>query len=235
MSSKDNEERHVLLTETGHQRPEKAHREITAALNALENLGPAVAVFGSARTKPGHPYYELARETSKALGDAGYGIITGGGPGIMEASNLGASQAGVASVGLHMHLPSEQEMNEHINLPLVFDYFFCRKIFYVDPAQAFVVLPGGAGTLDELFEVMTLIKTAKIPSYPVVLAPTAYWQGLVDWLRDAALAEQNIDRADITMLKLADTAEEIVAHVQAVKRPRRRPQGGASVAKRKKS
>lgn len=217
------EEGHVLLTETGHRRPEQAHKEITEALNAVEGLGPAVAIFGSARTAKDHPYYKLAKDTAKTLGDAGYSIITGGGPGIMEAANQGAKQSGVTSVGLHMNLPSEQAMNSYVNLPLIFEYFFCRKIFYVDPAQAFVVLPGGAGTLDELFEVMTLIKTSKIPSYPLVLAPTPYWQGLVDWLREAALSENNIDRADIRMLRLADTPEEILEHVQSVKNPRRRP------------
>lgn len=217
------DETHVLLTETGHRRPEQAHREITEALNAVEGLGPAVAVFGSARTPKTHPYYKLAQDTSRVLGEAGYSIITGGGPGIMEAANKGAKQAGVTSVGLHMNLPSEQAMNRYVNLPLMFEYFFCRKIFYVDPAQAFVVMPGGAGTLDELFEVMTLIKTSKIPSYPLVLAPTPYWHGLVEWLKEAALQENNIDRADIRMLRLADTPEEILEHVQSVKNPRRRP------------
>jgi len=218
------EEDQALLTETGHRRPQQAHKEISIAINALRELGPAVSIFGSARTARDHPYYKLAFETSKLLGENGYSIITGGGPGLMEASNKGAKQAGVTSVGLHMNLPNEQSMNRYINLPLIFDYFFCRKIFYVDPAQAFVILPGGAGTLDELFEVMTLIKTSKIPSYPLVLAPTAYWQGLVDWLREAALAEKNIDRADLRMLRLADTPQEILEHVQSVKHPRRRAQ-----------
>jgi uncharacterized protein (TIGR00730 family) len=205
------------------RRMEGANQEISAGLKVVEGLGPAVAVFGSARTDKDHPFYKLAEETGKVLGQAGYAVITGGGPGIMEASNKGAKDAGAKSVGLHMNLPSEQAMNNHVNLPLMFEYFFCRKVFYVDPAQAFVVLPGGAGTLDELFEVMTLIKTSKIPSYPLVLAPSSYWQGLVDWLEQSALAEGNIDKADLSMLRLVDTPQQILEQVQSVKKPRRRP------------
>jgi uncharacterized protein (TIGR00730 family) len=216
------EEPQTFYAQTGHQQPDRAQKEIAEAYQAVEGLGPAVSIFGSARTDRKHAYYKLARETGKILGDAGYGVITGGGPGIMEAANRGAKEAGAPSVGLHITLPNEQAINKYVDLPLVFKYFFCRKIFYVDPAQAFVVLPGGSGTLDELFEVLTLIKTAKIPAYPVVLAPSSYWQGLFEWLKDTALADYNIDAADLRMLRMADTPEEILAHVQSVKKARKR-------------
>jgi len=212
----------TVLNQTGHGQPEVARQEIAKAKAVLADLGPAVAVFGSARTDRKHPYYKLARDASRLLGENGFDIITGGGPGIMEASNRGAKEAGVKSVGLHMLLPDEQSMNRYVTLPLEFNYFFCRKIFYVDPAQAFVCFPGGSGTLDELFEVITLIKTSKIPSYPLILAPSDYWRGLVDWLKQVPLEDHNIDPIDIRMLRLADTPEEILEHVQSIKRARKR-------------
>lgn len=212
----------VLLQQSGHGQPDRAAKEIAVAKDRVKDLGPAVSVFGSARTDRKHPYYKLARETTRLLGENGFDIITGGGPGIMEAANRGAKEAGVNSVGLHMLLPDEQSMNRYVTLPIEFNYFFCRKIFYVDPAQAFVCFPGGSGTLDELFEVITLIKTSKIPSYPLILAPGNYWRGLVEWLKEVPLEDKNIDQIDVRMLRLADTPEEILEHVQSIKRARRR-------------
>lgn len=220
--SQDPRDYEGMLTQTGHGQPEVAREEIARAKQVLSDLGPAVSVFGSARTDRKHPYYKLARESCRLMGENGFDIITGGGPGLMEACNRGAKEAGVNSVGLHMLLPDEQAMNRYVTLPLEFNYFFCRKIFYVDPAQAFVCFPGGSGTLDELFEVITLIKTSKIPSYPLILAPGDYWRGLVEWLKEVPLEDHNIDPIDIRMLRLADTPEEILEHVQSIKRARRR-------------
>lgn len=214
----------TFLAQTGHGSPAKAHAEIGRAYLALHDLGPAVSIFGSAKTPRNHPHYKFARQVARELGEAGYAIITGGGPGIMEAANRGAKEAGVPSVGLHMELPSEQKCNKYVDIPVIFQYFFCRKIFYVDPASAFVTMPGGLGTLDELFEVMTLIKTSKIAAYPMILGPSDYWQGLKDWMAEAPLDNEWLGEADIKAMQLADTPADVLEKVQAVKRPRKRPQ-----------
>ena len=214
----------ISLAQTGRNSPGQARAEIASAYEALRDLGPAVSIFGSARTERSHPHYKLAREVARALGEAGYAIITGGGPGIMEAANRGAKDAGVPSVGLHIELPSEQACNRYVDVPVNFRYFFTRKIFYVDPASAFVALPGGAGTLDELFEAMTLVQTSKIPAYPIIIAPGEYWSGLKSWLKEQPEQHGWLGSRDIDSLKLADTPEDVVAEIKAAGTPRRRPQ-----------
>ena len=161
--------------------------EFVEGFGALAELGPAVSVFGSARTKPGTPFYELATQVGRRLVEEGYAVITGGGPGAMEAANKGARDAGGASVGLGIELPFEQGLNEHVNLGVNFRYFFARKTMFVKYAQGFIVLPGGFGTLDELFEAVTLVQTQKVTSFPIVLMGTEYWGGLFDWLRGTVL------------------------------------------------
>lgn len=182
--------------------------EFVEGFNALAGLGPAVTVFGSARTKPGEPQYEQAVALAQRLGEAGFAIITGGGPGIMEAANKGAHQAQVLSVGLNIELPFEQHLNPYVDLDIDFRYFFVRKTMLVKYSLAFVILPGGFGTMDELFEALTLIQTGKIENFPVVLLGRDYWQGLIDWLRQTMLAEGKISEADLELLYVTDSIEE---------------------------
>lgn len=183
--------------------------EFVEGFDALAELGTAVTIFGSARTKPGDAHYESAVSVAKTLGEAGFDIITGGGPGIMEAGNKGASLAGVQSVGLNIELPFEQHLNPYVDLSIDFRYFFTRKVMLVKYAQAFVIFPGGFGTMDELFEALTLIQTGKVQNFPVVLFDTSYWGGLVDWLKNSMLTEGKISPEDLDLLILADTAEEV--------------------------
>jgi uncharacterized protein (TIGR00730 family) len=185
--------------------------ELRHGFEALASVTRGIAVFGSARTPPGHPRYELAREIGHALGRAGFDVITGGGPGAMEAANKGAREAGACSVGLNIDLPFEQGMNPYVDLAVDFHYFFARKVMFVRYSGAFVVLPGGFGTLDELFEALTLIQTKKIRFFPVVLVDTAYWSGLIDWLRDTLLGEGNISPADLSLMRVTDSVDEVVA------------------------
>ena len=199
----------VLSVETDASRLARIQRELAAGFRALASVGPAVSVFGSARTPAGHPEYELARATSRALGDAGVAIITGGGPGIMEAANRGAREAGALSVGLNIELPFEQGWNAYVDVGLEFHYFFTRKVMFVRYASAFVVFPGGFGTLDELFEALTLIQTGKVRHFPVVLAGTAYWGGLVEWLRERMLAEGKVAEDDIGLVLVSDEPDEV--------------------------
>jgi len=184
--------------------------EFVEGFGALAEVGPAVSVFGSARTKPEHPNYALGVAVGKALVGAGYAVITGGGPGSMEAANKGALEAGGTSVGLGIELPFEQGMNRYVDLGVNFRYFFARKTMFVKYAQGFVVLPGGFGTLDELFEAVTLVQTRKVTSFPLVLMGTAYWGGLLDWLRQTAEATGTISLADIDLLHVTDDVEEAV-------------------------
>ena len=184
--------------------------EFVEGFGALAELGPAVSVFGSARTQPGTPYYELGTEVGRALVDAGYAVITGGGPGAMEAANRGATEAGGASVGLGIELPFEQGLNEHVNLGVNFRYFFARKTMFVKYARGFIVLPGGFGTLDELFEAVTLVQTRKVTSFPIVLMGTEYWGGLFDWLRGAVVEAGTVSARDIDLLHLTDDVTEAV-------------------------
>jgi uncharacterized protein (TIGR00730 family) len=187
--------------------------EFVQAFETLSKIGPCVSIFGSARTKPDNPYYKQAEEIAEKLTQKGYGVITGGGFGIMEAGNKGAKQGEGKSVGLNIDLPFEQEANSYIdNDKLInFDYFFVRKVMFVKYAQGFVVMPGGVGTLDELFEAITLIQTKKIAPFPIVLVGKKYWSGLIDWIREVMLAEeQNISPEDLDLFNLVDTTDEAV-------------------------
>jgi uncharacterized protein (TIGR00730 family) len=184
--------------------------EFVEGFGLLAELPRAVSVFGSARTHPDDPQYALGMQVGAALARAGYAVITGGGPGIMEAVNRGCSEAGGVSVGLGIELPFEQRINDWVDIGLNFRYFFARKTMFVKYAQAFVVMPGGFGTLDELFEALTLVQTGKVTSFPVVLFGTEYWGGLLDWMRGTLVAQQKIKAADVDLLQVTDDVEEAV-------------------------
>jgi uncharacterized protein (TIGR00730 family) len=184
--------------------------ELAEGFTALGSIGPAVSVFGSARTPEGDPDYELARRTAELLGRAGYAVITGGGPGIMEAANRGAREAGARSVGLNIELPFEQAGNAYSDVALEFHYFFTRKLMFVRYAVGFVVFPGGFGTLDELFEALTLIQTGKVLHFPVLLVGSDWWSGLAGWLRDRLLATGKVSEADLDLVTVTDDPDEIV-------------------------
>lgn len=183
--------------------------ELAAGFGAMEGVTKAVSIFGSARTTSGSAEYALARRVAATLGRAGFAIITGGGPGSMEAANRGARDAGARSIGLTIELPTEQGTNPFVDLALEFRYFFARKIMFVRYASAFVVMPGGFGTLDELFEALTLIQTGKITNFPVVLVDTEHWAGLVDWLRTRLLATGRVGSADLALLHTTDDPDEV--------------------------
>ena len=193
----------------------KIMAEFVEAYDKMAKAGPCVAIFGSARTKPTHPHYLQAVEVGEKLARAGYGVITGGGPGIMEAGNKGAKQGEGVSVGLNIDLPFEQFHNIYIDRDhyLEFDYFFVRKVIFVKYSQAFVIMPGGFGTLDELFEAMTLIQTKKIARRPIVLLGTAYWSGLFDWIQNVQLKEGYISASDLSLFKLTDSSDEALAFI----------------------
>lgn len=178
----------------------------------LAELGPAVAVFGSARTKRDDPMYATAESVGRGLVEAGLAVITGGGPGAMEAANKGASEAGGVSVGLGIELPFEQDLNDWVDVGITFRYFFARKTMFVKYSQGYIVMPGGFGTLDELFEAITLAQTQKVTSFPVVLLGTAYWSGLIDWLRDTVLADGKIVPADLDRFYLTDDIDDALSH-----------------------
>ena len=184
--------------------------EFVEGFGALAELGEAIAVFGSARLGPEHPAYAQAEEISRRLAEAGFAVITGGGPGLMEAANKGASEAGGVSIGLGIELPFENGLNDYVDLGINFRYFFARKTMFVKYAQGFVVLPGGVGTLDELFEALTLRQTGKVKHFPIVLVGTDYWAGLLDWLRDSALAAGTISAADLDLIVVTDDLDEVV-------------------------
>ncbi len=191
--------------------------EFVMGFEKMSVIGPCVTIFGSARTKPGDQYYELAVSIAKSVSEAGYGIITGGGPGIMEAGNRGAHLAGGTSVGLNIDLPFEQHDNPYIDSDksLDFDYFFVRKVMFVKYSQGFVVMPGGFGTLDELFEAITLIQTNKIGKFPIILVGSDFWSGLMDWINNTMLAAGNISPEDLHLIKIANTEEEVVDIIDA--------------------
>jgi uncharacterized protein (TIGR00730 family) len=204
----------ILTTQSDLERIERVRRELETGFQALAGIGPAVSIFGSARAGEEDPTYELARRTARLIGDAGFAVITGGGPGIMEAANRGARDAGARSVGLNIELPFEQETNPYVDLALRFHHFYTRKVMFVRYACAFVVFPGGFGTLDELFEALTLIQTGKIRHFPVLLVERSYWRGLIDWTRDRLLAESKILPEDLELMRLSDDPAEIVEVVE---------------------
>lgn len=187
--------------------------EFVEGFDALAELGPAVSVFGSARTRPDQHSYELARQVGRLCAERGWAVITGGGPGSMEAANLGATEAGGTSVGLGIELPFEASLNEYVTLGINFRYFFVRKMMFLKYAQGFVVLPGGFGTFDEFFESLTLAQTGKITHPPVALVGTGYWQGLLEWMRSQTLAAGYISPEDLDMFIVSDDPREVVDHV----------------------
>jgi len=203
-------------------RTQRIEDELRAGFSRLAHVGKAVSIFGSARTPREDPMYAKARETAAVLGRAGFSIITGGGPGIMEAGNRGARDAGVPSIGLDIELPHEQFENHYVDISLDFHYFFARKVMFVRYASAFVVFPGGFGTLDELFEAATLRQTGKIRHFPIVLFGASYWRGLVDWLLSQVAAKGNIAAADAECLIVTDSVDEVLSIVEAAehRRPR---------------
>jgi len=191
----------------------KVMAEFVDGFERLNKIGPCVSIFGSARTDPKNKYYKLGEEIAFKLTKSGYGIISGGGDGIMEAANKGAQRAGGKSVGLNIHLPFEQKHNQFIDTDKIFNfkYFFVRKVMFIRYAQGFIVLPGGYGTLDELSEALTLIQTQKIARFPIVLVGTEYWKGLDGWFRTTMLDEKNIDKSDLKLFHIVDTSDEAVA------------------------
>lgn len=191
--------------------------EFVNGFEKMSAIGPCVSVFGSARTKENEEYYQLAIDVSKSIAEAGYGVITGGGPGIMEAGNKGANLAGGTSVGLNIDLPFEQHDNPYIDddKSLDFDYFFVRKVMFVKYSQGFVVMPGGFGTLDELFEAITLIQTHKIAKFPIILVGTEFWGGLFDWIKGTMLKVGNISPKDLDLIQIVDSAKEVVDIIDA--------------------
>src|SRR4051794_16033112 len=205
------EQRDVMATRTDPERLRLIERELRSGFESLAGIGPAVCIFGSARTGTDDPEYARAREVARALGEAGFAVITGGGPGIMEAANRGARDAGVLSVGLNILLPLEQGMNPYVDLGITFDYFFTRKLMFVRYSQAFVVFPGGFGTLDETFELLTLTQTGEAVRHPVVFAGSGYWAGLFAWVRAELLEPGRISPEDFELLRVADDAADIVA------------------------
>ncbi|HEX6139151.1 MAG TPA: TIGR00730 family Rossman fold protein [Candidatus Limnocylindria bacterium] len=209
--------------------------EFVEGFDALAGVGPAVSIFGSARVGRRNRYYGAARRTAAALGQAGFTIITGGGPGIMEAANRGARDSGALSIGCNIELPFEQGLNEYVDLGMEFRYFFVRKVMFVKYAEGFVIFPGGFGTLDELFESLTLIQTGKVEHFPVVLFGTDYWNGLLQWIRDKPLYEEKIAPQDLDLLTVTDDADEacrtiVQAHRNREERERRESDEHASQA-----
>ncbi|MEL7834329.1 TIGR00730 family Rossman fold protein [Fodinibius sp. Rm-B-1B1-1] len=186
--------------------------EFVEGYDKLFKIGPCVSVFGSARTKEGNPYYEMARQTAKKITEQGFGVITGGGPGIMEAANKGAQEGGGKSVGLGISLPHEQGVNSFVDQEYIIDfhYFFARKVMFVKYAQGFVVFPGGFGTLDEFFEALTLIQTRKVNAFPIVLIGSEYWEGLIDWITNTMVSNGTIAEEDVDLFHLTDDEDEAV-------------------------
>jgi uncharacterized protein (TIGR00730 family) len=189
--------------------------EFVDGFDAMAKVGPAITVFGSARTRPDDPVYELARTIGRRLAEAGYAVITGGGPGTMEAANRGCREGGGLSVGCNIELPHEQGMNAYVDLGVEFRYFFARKTMFVKYADGFVILPGGFGTLDELFESLTLIQVGKVRHFPVVLVGRSYWAGLLEWIRGTLMTHGAVDESDLELFRLTDDPEEVVALIRA--------------------
>ena len=203
--------------------------EFVEGFGLLAELPRAVSVFGSARTPRDHPHYAAGVQIGAALAQAGFAVITGGGPGAMEAANRGASEAGGLSVGLGIELPFEQDLNEWVDVGIAFRYFFVRKTMFVKYAEAFVILPGGFGTLDELFEALTLVQTRKVTRFPVILFGRAYWAGLIDWIRSTMAETGTISPADLELFTVTDDVAEAVAVIQAADDARRKGDGGGGM------
>ncbi|MBN9294732.1 MAG: TIGR00730 family Rossman fold protein [Flavobacteriia bacterium] len=194
----------------------KIMSEFVDSYDRLAQVGPCLSIFGSARTQPDNKYYQLAQEVAKECAANGFGVITGGGPGIMEAANKGAQEGKGTSVGLNINLPFEQSHNQYIDLEHIFDYryFFVRKVMFVKYAQGFIILPGGLGTLDELFEALTLVQTKKIKRKPIVLMGSEYWEGLMDWIKEVMLnKENNISEKDLDLFKIVDSPKEALKYI----------------------
>jgi len=188
--------------------------EFVDAIETLSNVHNAVTIFGSARVKPDDAYYKKTEILARLLAQNGFSVITGGGPGIMEAANKGASEAGGKSVGMNIRLPFEQKPNPYANIHLDYKYFFIRKVMFVKYAMAYVILPGGFGTMDELFEAVTLIQTKRIRSFPLILMGSDYWQGLLDWMKKTMLQEGKILPADLELIQIIDDPDEVVKHIK---------------------
>ncbi len=195
----------------------KIMAELVDGYDKMGKLGPCVSIFGSARLKPENPYYQMTVEIAHKITQLGFGIITGGGPGIMEAGNKGASEGGGLSIGLNIELPFEQHFNPYIHkdYSIDFNYFFVRKVIFVKYSQGFIVMPGGFGTLDELSEALTLIQTKKIARFPIILVGSSFWSGLLDWFKKSLLENKLISEEDLHLFRVVDTADEAVAHIQA--------------------
>jgi uncharacterized protein (TIGR00730 family) len=223
----------VVSTLSDGDRIDRIEHELRMGFDALAHVGAAASFFGSARTQRDDPEYAIARQTARLLGAAGMAIITGGGPGAMEAANRGARDAGALSIGLNIELPFEQGMNPWVELGLEFHYFFVRKVMFVRYASGFVVFPGGFGTFDELFESLTLIQTGKIRDFPVVLVGRDYWQGLIDWIDARPLGENKISPEDVERYTLTDDPEEVrEILLSAAHRQARRPDGRPGTVRR---
>ena len=190
----------------------KIMSEFVNGYEKLSSIGPCISIFGSARTPSNHPNYKLTVEIAKSVSESGYGIISGGGPGIMEAANKGAQEANGVSVGLNIVLPFEQESNPYIDKDKLIDfqYFFVRKVMFVKYAQGFIVMPGGVGTLDELFEAFTLLQTSKVNKYPIILVGVEYWNGLIEWIKNRLLKEHNITPEDLDLIEVVDTKDQVM-------------------------
>jgi uncharacterized protein (TIGR00730 family) len=190
----------------------KIMSEFVNGYEKLSSIGPCISIFGSARTPSNHPNYKLTVEIAKSVSESGYGIISGGGPGIMEAANKGAQEASGVSVGLNIVLPFEQESNPYIDKDKLIDfqYFFVRKVMFIKYAQGFIVMPGGVGTLDELFEAFTLLQTSKVNKYPIILVGVEYWNGLIEWIKNRLLKEHNISPEDLELIEVVDTKDQVM-------------------------
>ena len=206
----------IAATQSDEERLARVRHELEEGFAALSGIGPAVSVFGSARLAAGDPRYEQARAVGRALGEAGFSVITGGGPGLMEAANRGAREAGATSVGVNIELPFEQRMNPYVDVPLRFHYFFTRKLMFVRYACGFVVCPGGYGTLDELFEALTLMQTDRAVDFALALMDSSYWEGMLDWLRGRVLADGLISPEDFDLISVCDEPEDVVRIIQTV-------------------
>jgi uncharacterized protein (TIGR00730 family) len=212
------EDRRILSSEDGtdRERVERIADEFSDGFETVADLpSPAVSIFGSARISPGHPAYEAARETARLFALRGFAVITGGGPGVMEAANRGAQEGGGLSVGFNIQLPHEQFSNPYLDVAMTFSHFYVRKTMFVKPAEGFVIFPGGFGTLDEFFEALTLIQTGKVLNFPVVLFGSEFWDGLLDWIRERLLAERMISPEDVDLLRVTDDPSEAVEIVAA--------------------